>query len=223
MLTLGIDTSTVVCAGLADEQQVLAGRRVGDSRSHVEQLIPLVKALLAEIDADFADITGIVAGLGPGPFTGLRVGVAAAATLGEALGVPVRGVCSLDVIAAQAVASRPGELDLAAGDFLVASDARRQELYWAGYSPTGRRESGPFVTSPDQLPALPTYGPGAERFPLAGAAQHLDLDAGVLALRGMELPAQPGLDPLYLRRPDADVPNKPKSVLPAVRIGRRKE
>jgi tRNA threonylcarbamoyl adenosine modification protein YeaZ len=231
MLRLGIDTSTAVCAGLADDWTVLASERIGDSRSHVEQLMPLVKKLLAEAGATFSDIGEIAVGLGPGPFTGLRVGVAAAATVGEVLGIDVLGVCSLDIVAAQVAGpldlirpdANPPSIPVAAGDFLIASDARRQELYWATYSATGGRILGPQVSAPSELPALPTYGPGAERFILRGATREIGLDAGVLALRVKSLQVQPSLEPLYLRRPDADVPHQPKSVLPPVRIGRMKE
>ena len=99
-IRLGIDTSTDVRVGLADDSGVLAARAVTDSRAHAEQLMPLIRAALAEAGVTLADLDSIVVGVGPGPFTGLRVGVVTAQALGFALGVPVRGVCSLDAIAA---------------------------------------------------------------------------------------------------------------------------
>ena len=208
-LTLGIDTSTVVCVGLADGDRVLASEVVGDTRAHAEALMPLVTRVLARAGAEPAALTAIAVGVGPGPFTGLRVGVVAATTMAEVLGLPVRGVCGLDVLAAQAVEGG----FVGSGDFLVATDARRGELYWARYDRAGVRASGPSVGKPDTLPALPTFGPGA------GVA----LDAGVLARLAWSLP-DAGLNPLYLRRPDAEAPTAHKSTLPGPRLamgGRR--
>ncbi len=209
-LTLGIDTSTDVRVGLADEAGVLVSRAVTDSRAHAEQLMPLVDATLTEAGRALADVVLIVVGVGPGPFTGLRVGVVTAQTLGFALGVSVRGVCSLDVVAAgHAVAGNPG------GKFLAVSDARRREVYWARYAADGRRLAGPAVSPASELPELPVVGPGAG---LAGGTPS-PLDGGVLALAGPELP-EAGLSPLYLRRPDATVPTNRKSTLLQPRLAR---
>lgn len=209
-LTLGIDTSTDVRVGLADETGVLASRAVTDSRAHAEQLMPLVNATLAEAGRTLHDLGLIVVGVGPGPFTGLRVGVVTAQTLGFALGVPVRGVCSLDAVAAgHLVAGNPG------GEFLAVSDARRREVYWARYDTDGRRVEGPAVSPASELPELPVVGPGAG---LAGGTPS-PLDGGILALAGPELP-EVGLSPLYLRRPDATVPTNRKSTLLQPRLAR---
>ncbi len=209
-LTLGIDTSTDVRVGLADGAGVLASRAVTDSRAHAEQLMPLVNATLAEAGRTLHDLGLIVVGVGPGPFTGLRVGVVTAQTLGFALGVPVRGVCSLDAVAAgHLVAGNPG------GEFLAVSDARRREVYWARYDTDGRRVEGPAVSPASELPELPVVGPGAG---LAGGTPS-PLDGGILALDGAELPGV-GLSPLYLRRPDATVPTNRKSTLLQPRLAR---
>lgn len=209
-LTLGIDTSTDVRVGLADGAGVLASRAVTDSRAHAEQLMPLVNATLAEAGRTLHDLGLIVVGVGPGPFTGLRVGVVTAQTLGFALGVPVRGVCSLDAVAAgHLVAGNPG------GEFLAVSDARRREVYWARYDTDGRRVEGPAVSPASELPELPVVGPGAG---LAGGTPS-PLDGGILALAGPELP-EVGLSPLYLRRPDATVPTNRKSTLLQPRLAR---
>ena len=209
-LTLGIDTSTDVRVGLADGAGVLASRAVTDSRAHAEQLMPLVNATLAEAGRTLHDLGLIVVGVGPGPFTGLRVGVVTAQTLGFALGVPVRGVCSLDAVAAgHLVAGNPG------GEFLAVSDARRREVYWARYATDGRRVDPPAVSPASELPELPVVGPGAG---LAGGTPS-PLVGGVLALAGPELP-EVGLSPLYLRRPDATVPTNRKSTLLQPRLAR---
>lgn len=208
-IVLGIDTSGVVCAGVAVDGVSVASGVVPDTRAHAEQLMPLVQRVIAE-----AGLTGpsaidqIAVGVGPGPFTGLRVGVVAAIALGEALGVGVRGVCSLDVLAHQAAreAARTG-------DFLVATDARRKEWYWAAYHADGSRADGPFVTAPDALPDLPRVGP------VTGTP--VDLDAGMLAAISTDLP-DAGLEPLYLRRPDAEVPTVRKSTLLPPRLAPRR-
>ena len=200
-VVLGIDTSALVCAGVAVDTAVVASGVVADARAHAEQLLPLVSRVLDEAGlGGLAGVDAIAVGVGPGPFTGLRVGVAAAAVLAEALGVGVRGVCSLDVLASQAVA---GGL-VPAGEFVVASDARRREWYWARYGPDGRRLAGPFVTAPAEVPDLPAIGP-VTGTPLA-------LDAGHLAAVAARLP-EAGLEPLYLRRPDAEAPTARKSTL----------
>lgn len=214
-LILAVDTSSVVCAGVARDGVVAASGIVDDPRAHAEQLMPLVERVLAQAGARIAEVTGLVVGVGPGPFTGLRVGVVTAATLGEVLGVGVRGVCSLDGVAASWV-----DRGDAPDDFAVVSDARRREVYWARYGARGARVAGPFVTAPDQVPGVPLAGPGASLVrPPAGPTT---LDAGELARFGPGLP-EVGLEPLYLRRPDATVPTTAKSTLPAARLslGRR--
>jgi tRNA threonylcarbamoyl adenosine modification protein YeaZ len=206
-VVLGIDTATDVRAGVARDGLVVASDVFADRRAHAEQLLPLVQRVLAAAGATPSDLTGVVVGVGPGPFTGLRVGVAAAVTLGEALGVPVRGVCGLDVVALE-WADRG---DAPVGGFVVAADARRKELYWAAYDASGARTDGPFVTAPDAVPDLPLAGPGAV---LTGreCAGPDAIDAGLMAAAGDRL-ADAGLEPLYLRRPDAEVPTTRKSTL----------
>ena len=211
-LTLAIDTATEVRAGLARDDRVLAVAVVPDARAHAEQLMPMVTAMLDAHGVRLAEVTRIAVGVGPGPFTGLRVGVVTALTLGQMLGVPVRGVCSLDVVAHQwASGGAPTE-------FVVAADARRSEVYWARYTADGVRVDGPHVSPPENVPPLPLAGPGAH---LVGEASGpVELDAGVLAAAGWQLPDM-GHDPLYLRRPDAEVPTRIKSTLVTPRRRRR--
>ena len=105
-------------------------------------------------DREYSDLEAVVTGVGPGPFTGLRVGMATASALADALSIPLHGICTHDAIAAAA------ELHLdpaAAADeatALVATDARRKEIYWATYRATDsgvQRISGPAVTKPAEL------------------------------------------------------------------------
>jgi len=196
-LVLGIDTSARVAVGLADGERVLASQLVGDTRSHVELLARTVAQVVG--DAGLGKVARIGVGVGPGPFTGLRVGIATALTLGQALGVPVTGVCSLDVIALQH-AGVPG-------GFVVVLDARRHEVYWARYDASGLRVAGPFVGGAHELPALPVVGM------LGGTS----VDAGFLASHLDRLP-DVGLEPLYLRQPDAELPSTRKSAITGGRL-----
>ncbi|EWM67531.1 glycoprotease [Micromonospora sp. M42] len=139
MLVLVVDSSTpAVTAALAevsaDGVAVRASRCTVDARAHGELLAPQVDAVLADVGARPADLAAIVAGLGPGPFTGLRVGLVTAATMGQVLGVPTYGVCSLDGLGHPAAAGEP---------VLAASDARRREIYWAVYDGAGSAPGRP--------------------------------------------------------------------------------
>ncbi len=205
-VVVGIDTSTDVRVGVAVAGRVVAAEAVADRRAHAEQLVPLLARALAGAGLTLADVDRFVVGVGPGPFTGLRVGVVTATTLSEVLGVPVRGMCSLDAVAAAWV--RVGAPEA----FVVVSDARRREVYWARYGGDGQRLDGPHVTAPGAVPVLPLAGPGAALVPDGDVAGPGGLDAGVLAAVGDGLPDE-GLDPLYLRRPDAEVSTRVKSTL----------
>jgi tRNA threonylcarbamoyl adenosine modification protein YeaZ len=209
-LVIGIDTSTTVNVGLALDGEVLATGTIGDSRAHVEQLMPLVQQCLADGQRQLHEVDQIVVGLGPGPFTGLRVGIVTAQVLAATLSLPLYGVCSLDVLAAQHVQDSAPAL----GDFLVATDARRREVYWARYNPAGHRIGGPYVNPPAELPRLPTVGPAIDLYPdrLSGVPGPHRLDPGVLATLGRSLPTA-GSEPLYLRRADVSEPTRRKPVL----------
>ena len=211
-VTLALDTSHQVSVAVAQGSQVLARHIVADTRAHVEQLTPLITRSLAEAGISWTQLDRIVIGLGPGPFTGLRVGIVTGWTLSETVGVPWHGVCSLDVIAHQWAqsAAEPPE------DFVVCCDARRSELYWARYHGLDRVD-GPQVSAPAGLPDLPVIGSGLEHYAdqlgdrVAGGPRALD--PGVMAVIGPQLPSA-GAEPLYLRRPDATVPGNRKSALP---------
>ncbi|HET9873762.1 MAG TPA: tRNA (adenosine(37)-N6)-threonylcarbamoyltransferase complex dimerization subunit type 1 TsaB [Propionibacteriaceae bacterium] len=211
-ITLALDTSTVVAAGLAGGDTVLASVVVSDRMQHVEQLMPLVQQALLEADLSLADVRRIIVGLGPGPFTGLRVGVATAHVLAAVSSLELRGVCTLDAIAGQYCAEHGPPRDH--GGFVVATDARRKEVYWARYDSAGTRLAGPRVGPPEDVPQLPTIGPAADLYPdrLNAVLGPRRLDPGTLAATGWRLP-DAGVEPLYLRRPDAAEPTRRKPVL----------
>jgi len=223
VLLLGFDTATpAVTVALHDGKQVLAQFAAVDAHRHAELLAPAIAKVTADAGAERGDLTGIAVGVGPGPYTGLRVGVVTARVLAEALGIPAHGVCTLDVIAAGAAAAAPG-----GRDFLVATDARRREVYWARYDGTGRRQAGPGVGRSAQLGDrdLPVAGEGARLYPglLPGGREPVypaagDLCAIVAAALAGGPAARAGLlpaEPLYLRRPDAREPGAPKRVSPS--------
>ncbi|WP_026551890.1 tRNA (adenosine(37)-N6)-threonylcarbamoyltransferase complex dimerization subunit type 1 TsaB [Arthrobacter sp. H20] len=215
MLILSLDTSAAASAALVRDGVVTGSFATEDTRSHAEVLAPAVADLLAAAGIDGVDLDAIVVGVGPGPFTGLRAGLATARTLAFVWDLPLHGVMSLDSIAEDA-AVRVGS-----GEFLVATDARRQEVYWARYrADVGRPElvEGPLVGPPASLPPLPVYGKGAGLYPdsLAGVEGFTEVHPSAAALgcsayrrlcAGLDL-----LDtaPLYLRESDARVPGPRK-------------
>jgi len=200
----------------------------------------MIAKVMADAGASRADLTAIAVGVGPGPYTGLRVGVVTARVLGAVLGIPVHGVCSLDVIAAAtSLAAVPGR------EFLVATDARRKEVYWARYDAAGRRLEGPGVGSAGSIAGavgLPVAGTGGQLYPeafgevigpaypdartlcaiVAGqlgeqAVPSLSVPSLSVPLLSVPLLSVPLLaaEPLYLRRPDAREPGPPKRVTPS--------
>lgn len=206
-MILGIDTATsAIAVALGDGGRVLDRAARIDARGHSEHLAPLIADLLQRNGTTPADVTAIAVGTGPGPFTGLRVGIVSARVMSLVTGASLHGMCSLDALAA---AGPDGEV-------LVATDARRKEVYWARYavSPGAVRPlSEPAVSRPAELPesvrALPTLGRGPMLYPALFPAglDVLDVSAAALATLAVHrLAAGDPLDarePLYLRRPDA--------------------
>jgi tRNA threonylcarbamoyl adenosine modification protein YeaZ len=206
VLLLAIDTSgPAVGVAVHDGVQVLAEVTGEGTMAHGELLAPAIRDALAEAGRTTADLTDVAVGVGPGPYTGLRVGIVTARTLAAGLGLTTHGACSLDAVALDA-----GRTE----EHLVAIDARRKEVYWARYVPDAdgvpRRADGPHVDKPADLaaahPDLPVVGRGATLYPdvLRGVDGPLDASAAALAdgvVHGrLEVL---GLEPLYLRRPDA--------------------
>ncbi|MDI6098500.1 tRNA (adenosine(37)-N6)-threonylcarbamoyltransferase complex dimerization subunit type 1 TsaB [Actinoplanes sp. NEAU-A12] len=241
MLVLALDTATPASTAALVEvtPDGLSGvteRRTVDPRAHGERLAPEIAAVLADAGRRPRDLVAIVAGLGPGPFTGLRVGLATAASMGQALGIPTYGVCSLDALGR---AAGPGRV-------LIATDARRREVYFATYA-DGVRVAGPEVAKPADVAAL-LRGAVGDALPAgvlipgeASVSGLVDRAAGEGALKYGDVfgvPVEehllypPGaalvalaapriregapseiLTPLYLRRPDAVEPAARKPVL----------
>ena len=164
-MLLAFDTATpLVTVALHDGEDVVAERRSEQRMKHGEQLAPLIEAVLADAGIVRQDLTAIAVGVGPGPFTGLRVGLVTARTLACVLEIPVYGVCSLDVIAVEAAQGDAPP----SRDFVVATDARRKEVYLASYDDRGRRLDGPDVVRPgDAATDAPVAGEGGVLYPEA--------------------------------------------------------
>jgi tRNA threonylcarbamoyladenosine biosynthesis protein TsaB len=211
-MLLAFDTATpLVTVALHDGEDVVCELVSERPLQHGEQLAPLIDRALRETGLVSADLTALGVGVGPGPFTGLRVGLVTARTLGYVLEIPVYGVCTLDVLAIEAADTRA-----VTRDFVVATDARRKEVYLASYDETGVRLDGPDVAKPaDVATEAPVVGEGAVLYPDAfpNAAGPTMPSAGwlarVIAEERVELHDP---EPLYLRRPDAAMPGTPKRV-----------
>ena len=212
MLLLALDTATpVVTVALHDGHQVVARADAEGATAHGEQLAPAIRAALADAGAEPRDLTDVAVGVGPGPFTGLRVGIVTALTLASTLGLRAHGVCTLDVIAGEVATPELIEAEQTPPPFLVATDARRREVYWARYA-DGHRLDGPDVAKPadlaERFPELQVHGRGAllhaEHFGARVGDGPADPAAATLAtlVAAGAVPELP-LEPLYLRRPDA--------------------
>jgi tRNA threonylcarbamoyl adenosine modification protein YeaZ len=214
VLVLALDTSSAAVSAAVVEVgygaiELVSAHRTINARGHGEYLAPMIRDSLHDAGATTARLGAIVAGTGPGPFTGLRVGLVTAAVMSQTLDIPVYGVCSLDGLAASD------------GSLLVATDARRREVYWARYD-ARTRVDGPHVSKPADVPLA-----GIEA--AAGAGARLYAEVLGLPIVGDDYPdparlvgvardriesgapADP-LTPLYLRRPDAEIPGAPKAV-----------
>jgi tRNA threonylcarbamoyl adenosine modification protein YeaZ len=207
---------------LAERTEVAANR-------HGELLAPLINEVLVAAGTAAHELTAIGVGLGPGPFTGLRVGIVTAKAMGDALGIPTYGECSLDVIANRlGLAAYDHDNDVEHG-YVVMSDARRKQVYWAEYDSIGQRVGELDIAHPidvaDAIRGRISHVAGAgallyrdvfadftviERDPYPSASNLAELVMGRLLARK---PSE-ALTPLYLRRPDAQPPGPPKQVTP---------
>ncbi len=209
---LAFDTATpLVSVALHDGDDVVVERLAERPMKHAEQLAPLIEQVMSEAGIVRQDLTAIAVGVGPGPFTGLRVGLVTARTLAYVLEIPVYGVCSLDALAVEAV-----DTGAVTGEFVVATDARRKEVYLARYDERGIRLAGPVVDKPAALATDDwVVGEGGALYPdsfphrTGPAAPGAGWLARVVSEERAEL-VDP--EPLYLRRPDAEAAHAPKRV-----------
>ncbi|THJ65471.1 tRNA (adenosine(37)-N6)-threonylcarbamoyltransferase complex dimerization subunit type 1 TsaB [Arthrobacter echini] len=222
MLLLALDTSAAATVALLQDDVVVGRFASADTRSHAEVLAPAVRRILADAGVAGTDLDAIIAGVGPGPFTGLRAGLMTARTLGFAWGVRLHGVMSLDALAFDAVTRGATE---PASEFLVGTDARRGEIYWAAYRAPAEGAvlpellDGPHVGPAAGLPSgRPVVGRSASLYPedLAGVPGFTTSDPDAASLGRVAharlLAGRALLDtsPLYLRESDAQVPGPRK-------------
>ena len=180
-ITLAIDTATARTQFAILKGEELLWQEIEDGATTHGDVLAKFGTLAAKENID-----QVIVGMGPGPFTGLRTGIVFAQSFAFAQGLPVHGICSLDAIAH----------GIKLPEFIVATDARRKELYWAKYV-DGKRVGEPLVTAPSEIPSMPIFGEGALKYSLTTDTEHLY----------PKLISFPDLahvnEPLYLRHPDA--------------------
>lgn len=198
MRTLAIDTSFGTSVAVLENAETLAQLDYLENMSHSERIGTAIDDVLVKAKLVPADIDRVVVGVGPGPFTGLRIGISAAKFFAMGIQAELVGVCSLDAIAFDYYQSH-------SGDLLVTTDARRKELFWAKYSHLDLgvpvRVAGPFVSRPEDIESE-----GFEQTELHVSAAALGKIAFALGAR-----ASHDVSPIYLREPDA-TPGKGKKV-----------
>lgn len=219
MNVLGFDTTTDACsAAVWRGESLVASRFETLRRGHVERLVPMVTEVMTEAGVDFHMLDLIAVTTGPGTFTGIRIGLAAARGFGLSAAVPVAGLTSLEVLAAAAY--RSGDQD---HGVVAAIDARRGQIYRQAFDATMNPLEAPCVVAQDAGLPWPgrwcAVGSGAFVF---AALPDVDIrdegrlpDAAVLVEMASQRFGAPGAAlptsypaPLYLRAPDADLPDK---------------
>jgi tRNA threonylcarbamoyl adenosine modification protein YeaZ len=205
MNVLAIDTSVGVSVAILRSNGEVTQSQAVDHGMQAELTAELISKVVSDSGLKIEEITDVVVGVGPGPFTGLRVGLVTASVFAHAREIPIHGICSLDAIA----------FDYAK-PCIVVTDARRKELYWARYE--GIRIGEPQVSKPEaiasQFPDSDFVGPGANLYPDYVSGNVMELKAGSLAKLFASGSAQlVDVSPMYLRKPDAVEPTTRKSVL----------
>ena len=205
MNVLAIDTSVGVSVAILRSNGEQTQSQAVDHGMQGELTAELISQVVTESGLEISEITDVVVGVGPGPFTGLRVGLVTAAVFAHARNIPIHGICSLDAIAFDY--TKP---------CVVVTDARRKELYWARYE--DKRIGEPQVSKPEdllaQFPNTEFVGPGAQLYPDFISGKVSELKAGSLAKLFATGTAQlVDVSPMYLRKPDAVEPTTRKSVL----------
>jgi tRNA threonylcarbamoyl adenosine modification protein YeaZ len=201
---LAIDTSAGTSVAVVDGVRVLSEASDPGTRGHAEHIGTLIQTALADAGATPADIMGVVSGMGPGPFTGLRVGISAARAFAAGRGIPVHPVASHDAVAFGR--SLPT---------LVVTDARRREVAWTTYNKIGPSGlpvllSGPYLVHPEDLA---TAVDGYATFDRLDATEISAASLGLVAELLLKAGRVTGPDqPLYLRAPDVTMPGAPKRV-----------
>jgi len=208
-MLLAIDTSAGTSVAVVDGGRICSERSSADTRRHAEVIGTLIAECLAEAGVPVGALTGVVAGMGPGPFTGLRVGIAAAQAFALGSGRPIVRVVSHDAIAFAHYAAG------GAGPLLVVTDARRREVYWSAYRGQDRagildRAEPASLARPAELESVVAGYAEYERVDAAEvSAGALGQLAAALLAGGRPLA---GAAPLYLRAPDVTVSAGPKRV-----------
>ncbi len=205
MNILAIDTSAGVSVAVLTSDKKLTETKSAGHGMQGELTAALISQAIGSAGITVDDISDVVIGVGPGPFTGLRAGIVTAVVFGYARDIPVHGICSLDAVA----------FDYAK-PCIVVTDARRKELYWAQYEQD--RISEPQVLKPyvlaERFSDIDFVGPGAQLYPEFVNGQVMELRAGALAqLFAGGNAALVEVKPMYLRKPDAVAPTIRKSVL----------
>lgn len=218
-MILALDTSVGISIALHDGCAIIDEVTLDQHGIQGELTSALISQMLNSAALKPADISQIVVGVGPGPYTGLRVGVATAQAFGFALGIPVLGICSLDAVG-----------HLAGIECIAVSDARRKELYVARYttashstsgdtsaSQTAERLGDPWVATAaelvEQYPQATFVGPGAQLYPESVSGTVMPLRAALLAdLVALGAAQLLPVSPMYLRKPDAQEPQARKQV-----------
>lgn len=191
MILLVVDTSSICQSAILDKKTLLSTYSIISTKDHVEQISKCVQKVIKCANTKTPD--AIVVGLGPGPFTGLRVGIAFAETMGFSLGIPVYGIMS-----------HYGFVNIKKGKYITLSDARRKEVYWCQFY-NNTLIKGPNVGEYDKLPNLPNIGWNSD--PQYVNVGNLGMYAYDCLTKGINLES---LAPYYIREADAKIPNLKK-------------